>query len=385
MPSLTALIILDKLDNKLIFANLINSLKAHGIDYLIYDDFNNLKEAFKLLDKNKNYLYYPNISIDYPLNKIKSIYENNKFDYIKTGNFIIAFKPKNVKIGRDGFYSMASTPPKYFMELKPFDKVVRYFKPKIDKKEIPRVTIYSHNRDIYLKLTLNSLIHSLKACPEIPITIFLNQPTKEVTQVAYEFLDKYPQVDILKSEKNVAFLAPNLAIQWFKNRNNIFMEDDMILPPALEHCLPMWAYQFVERLKTIDFISCRVSFSNVPHSCGQNWVCPNETHIGWKYYSDKNLPNILAQMFAVTSKFYIDLFDEKPVIDSTYLKNSKQIAIPNFQGYHIGWNQIQDNYHSLANWLDSFKMKNVKTKVTDVRTSESRILFTKEIKNIVLD
>ncbi|MDB4330288.1 hypothetical protein N9948_01030 [bacterium] len=378
-----AIIISDDYDDKLVLGDLTRELESKGIEYTKVKA-DNLKSHLTYLRDykiNEPHFFFPSVYNRYPIDHIKSLYSNNSFDYIKCGNRLVAFKPSSVEVSRDGIYSPQDKEnKKYFINLKPVNKVILYKKPFIPKEDVPRVFTYCHNRDAYLKAMLNSLTFSLSSCPEIPITILLNNPTKEVKAVALDFLERFPQIDVLISNKNIYWSILNVGIQWHSPKNMIVLEDDYIIPEAQKELYPFWPYQFVQRLKTSQYISCRVSFDNLPYFTGGDWEAhPNQMRMGWRYYTQKNRPSIMAQCYCTTTQMYREIAKENSVSDSFYIEKSEQIAVPNIVGYHVGWNQIQDGYYNYKNWLDGFKLKEFKVSIKSVRSGEVREIDSKNI------
>ncbi|MDB4330125.1 hypothetical protein N9948_00135 [bacterium] len=379
-----AYIIRDVLDDECVLRELTDSLSKEDIGYFCFNDLLDLEKFINQDNPDEPVIFYPNIYVRYPITILKELNKDNGFDYIKTGNNIISFKPKAIKISRDGVYVPEGSNAIFFTLTNP-KEIITYRKP--TNLEVPRIFIYSHNRDSYLKMTLNSLLYSLEDCPEVPVTIILNSPTSEVEEVSRSFMDKYSQVDVLKVDQNIAYYAPNIGIQWYENKKCIIIEDDFLFPAAVRNLYPMWPYQFSYRLDNgVDYVSCRVSFLNIPYSMYEDWAPHSYSQrVGWKYADKNDSPRIMAQCYALNSSFYIDVSkNNETVVDRTYIENSRKIAIPNIIGYHIGWNQVQDGYYNYTNWADGFKYKEYKVGVTNLRDGETKTISTTDIKKLNL-
>lgn len=239
----------------------------------------------------------------------------------------------------------------------------------------PRIIIYTHNRPVYFRLTLNSIIHSIVDCPEVPITIVLNDPTDETLAVAKEFQDRYQQIDILLSQENAACGGMTIGMSWHRPEVAIGAEDDFILPPAARDLYPIWPYQFaIKVLNGIDRVGWNVSLDNLEYNMMTDWdSCDTETRLGWHTYrfgTKQRRPVLMCQLNAYRFDFWRRAYypQLKAAFDSSLNAQSNIIACPYLQGYHIGWNRDQDQEWSkqerdaaIANIPDICHVKSLRT------------------------
>lgn len=383
---INAIVIKDTLDDKEIADDLFKILSSRNIKAHIFSNITELASMLSTLDPQEHYIYFPNVYLRYRcLDKIIELIESKRFDYIKSEKSIFSFKPSVIKIGRDGPYSPNSSKKKFFFTLKP-EKIALFYK-KPSFSNIPHIFITTYNRDSYLKLTLNCLLHSTADCPEIPIILLLNTPTNEVLRVVYDAMDKSDRIQALKLDKNTAFGAANVGLQWYAPKYVIYAEDDFILPEAVNKLYPYWPYQFLSRLEECDFIAWRTSWQNIPFQDFQEWEEVDYRRSGWYYYTREKIPNVMCQLSMLKTSFWINLYNNKnrSVTDQTILLNSKKVAIPKMVGHHIGWYQQQDGYYNLHNWLQGFNMPHTEVNVKNIRTGEKRHIILKDIKNLKLD
>lgn len=371
-----AVIIRDPFDNDKIFYDLLTLLKNQGIKNIIdIPSSNDLETAKVFLDENEPCLYYPNIFIRHsvPVSNIIETHKKSDFDIIvDKRDLIMSFIPRKLfKVEK----STASFLIKYLKQYGKFtivNNTPTYVKP--DEK--PIIFLYTHNRDTYLKLTLNSLDYSL--IEKIPIKILLNNPTEKVKEVALEFAENKSYVEVLEVNENSFVTATNLLIQWFKPEKFILMEDDFIFPVTTREYFPNWPFQFLDRLNYFDVVAWGASLDNMSSPYFSSPRTPSEvkSHNDWELVYSESKHLLMAQALAVTTKFYIE--SGKKVKNNIYnccfdcdLISSKKCT-PSLRGYHIGWNQQMEGFPPLndARWP-----KPVDTcHVTSLTTYESRVI-----------
>ena len=71
------------------------------------------------------------------------------------------------------------------------------------------------------------------------------------------------------------------------------------------------------------------------------------------------------------------------MLDNHFNDNANRIAIPFLKLYHTGFNQFQDYVYSYQNFEQAKNQKD-STKVTNLRTGESRILYFDDVKKMEL-
>ena len=65
------------------------------------------------------------------------------------------------------------------------------------------IILTTHNRDLYLRLTLNSLLYSLKDEPNVLIHVVMIDPSTEVETVCYQYKSSSSQIRLYKIYENV--------------------------------------------------------------------------------------------------------------------------------------------------------------------------------------
>lgn len=380
-----AIIIFDRYDPAHLKENLISELAAYGIkDVLLFENLDELKENFNSLTAGELHLFFPNIFIRY--RNIPNILQNSKsnFEYFKVGRYITAFRPECVSVSREGI-----------RPLNPLDKSVIFFFYRAEHKiiyfkkmkaAIPHIMIYTHNRPEYFKLTLNSILYSTSDCPEVPISIILNDPTPEVMQVAANFMGNKRIKNILKVEENAAYAGFNVGMQWIKPEYAILAEDDFILPETTKFIYPFWPLQFTHRLNFMDYLGWRPCLNNIPHNVALEWenYVP-KTRLGWKYQKGTETNFILlAQNVCFKTDYYVKNFEPstKAVTDTTLKRKSEIIGTPFLPGYHIGWNLLPDNLFSREKTLKGYNQKLEVVNVTELRSNISKKINLNDLKNL---
>lgn len=310
----------------------------------------------------------PYIRIPFIREKVELL-KNNDFKLAQTDKTAFFFyNDPNTKIVQDSIYVPDSKWAGFQFYEKP-----EYVKPKLDK--YPRIILYSHNRDNYLKLTLDSLLNSLKHCPEIPVSILLNSPTERVLHVALEKQAAYPQVDVLLLEKNCAFAAMNVAWQWYPDMEiAVIAEDDFLLPDSSSYLFPVWPYEFLNLLnRGFDMVGWRVSMENIPYGSLQDWAYPPTRSFGdWLYTPQHGNYPLMAQLLMVRKDFWFSCYDplSKATFDTHMLKKARAYASPFLPGYHIGFNQTFNGYG--FNKGAAFNLNFDEVTVTSLKTHKTR-------------
>jgi len=327
MPDFKAVVITDSFDDVSIKKDLYSILENLNIPPLEYSTLDDLDKDFSNLDINTRYLFFPNIYIRYKhLTDIIKVHSLVDFDYIyskvvsppnmieNSAAYTVSFIPKNVKVTRDSVTLYRTED--IIQDRNTFgysdSNLVEFKKPNVS---IPRIILYTHNRDIYLKNTLYSLMNSLSFCPEIPVTLIGNKPTPEVQSILQDFQNRYSQIEVLLCEDNVAFAAQSIGIMWHKPENVIMAEDDFILPSATKYLYPIWPYQFAQKLEHCEFVGWSAMFNNLSFNLLTDWqeLVP-KTRLGWFYWergSGKVKPILMCQLSCFKSKMWQRGYNEK--------------------------------------------------------------------------
>jgi hypothetical protein len=241
----------------------------------------------------------------------------------------------------------------------------------------PRIVIYTKDRELYFKLTLLGLIESLTFCPDVPITLILNSPTKDVLDTAMVFQEKHRNIEVLVVQENAGFAAANIAMQWYGIAKIIAGEDDFLLSDAVKNLYPQWPYQFYDKLEFVDYVGWQCLHENMWYGWYNGWADPQTfSRLGWFY--DKTLPGgfipIGGQLVAYTKEFMKKAYEPgfHSLQDSLALKEAKKIATPFLKGYHIGWNKIRYGFDNSKDYATIAHNKLVWVTVTSIRTQETR-------------
>ena len=375
----TAIVITDAFDSTKSKEKFSNYLKYLGITRILsFSSLDSLKKEFALLEQEDLHIFFPSIYVRYKeLIEITNL--ANNFCCISIGDFkknpsnvqVICFYPKYFKVAKDSLFPIDVENTRLF---NCNSNHIYYEKP----ANTPIISIYSHDRDIYLKLTLLGLMDSLQHCLEIPVYLILNQPTQKVLDIALEFQKKYDNIQILYLKENSGFAASNVAFQWSGIDKIIIGEDDFILSDAVKHLYPLWPYQFIDRLENVDFIGWTFLIEN----CGYwlpNWAdLQTETRLGWhsqKILNDKTVP-LAAQLFAVKKDFYKKCYNPnfKALQDTAAYINSNRISVPFLKGYHLGFSKNRDGFHNEDKYQSVCHNKLNNVEVLNMKTLEKRII-----------
>jgi len=369
-----AVIVKDRYDNQKICDDLKHSLTSSGFTKIVeIESLNEIDHAKIQLDENMPCLLYHNIFTRYsiPPDNIFKFQKEHGFTTLSIDSKIISFLPKSI------LKTCKNTSTLEFTNLNDF-KVSNVDCSYVMPDEKPMIFIYSHNRDIYLQLTLNSLNFSL--IEKFPIKILLNQPTEKVKKVALDFAAGKDYVEVLESKENTFITATNILLQWFKPEKFIIMEDDFIFPYTTKNYFPNWPFQFLDRLKHFDAVgwSVFIENTNVPYWNLPRWPQEPKCMGDWEILESKTL--MMAQALAVTSSFYVtraQQANDKYVCNFDSTLHSPKKCTPSLKCYHIGFNQEMDGLCDLRKprWPDPVEVCHI----TSLTTGEQREIKPKDL------
>jgi len=282
--------------------------------------------------------------------QVKDIYHNK----IHT-----CYWPKRTHFSRDTVVSEKDLKDEeaYPFALESVDNIparITYTKPDITP---PHIFVITHHRDVYLRLSLNSLLFSID--DTIPVTIFLNGATDAVKGVALEFMGRYSNIDVVEVEKNCYHAIIGFAVQYCQPDSFVVWEEDFILPPITRVLFPNWPYQFAHRLKTFDLVGWAPITENVSYwdkRLGGIFPRTDYRFYDWVYgcrdghkdhwVSSVEEPLLLGQALAMTTEFWKSCpKDPKwgvPVDGELVGWAKRGYCLPGLRGYHIGWNSQMD-------------------------------------------
>jgi len=343
-------------------------------DYLSHHNIlchyiNNLSEIEDLLPKlnpESPYLLYRNplMRIPHPEKILAWLTLHPEFDSVQAKDVYnnkihTSYWPSRTHFSRDTVVSEKDLKDEeaYPFALSAVDNVparITYDKPDVGPAHI---FVLAHHRDVYLRLSLNSLFYSID--DTVPVTIFLNEATNAVRSVALEFMHKYSNVDVVSIETNCYHAFTGFALQYCQPESFVVWEEDFILPPITRVLFPHWPYQFAHRLKTFDLVGWGCITENVSYWDKRlggmfprtdyrfyDWIYgrrdPNKEH----WVSSVEEPLILGQAMAMTTEFWKSCpKDPKwgvPVDGELVGWAKRGYCLPGLRGYHIGWNSHMD-------------------------------------------
>lgn len=366
-----AVVIGDKYDDDASVNELRALLLQHNVEMIMFQSLDELKNQLHTLNQSEPHLFFPSPYIRYSdVSQLIALHNSAEFSTIQSGLQTVSFIPRLVSISQDTFIGLFKD---HFL----FKSNVKVELKKPTLKSIPRIIIGTHHRDIYLRLTLNGLVTALKYCPEIPVTIVINQATPEVRKVALEFQND--QIEVLEVEQNIGFAGANIGIQWYKPEVVIQADDDLILPNCTPALYPIWPYQFAVRLNYFNRVGFTCDISNLPLEAYQDFVdFHTETRLGWKYQiHDKSaMPPIMAY-YACKVSLWKECYqrEQHTAGDGALLRAGYICATTFLRPYHIGWN-YQDKYYNHAEYMYATEKVGLidKVNVQSLKTGEKRII-----------
>jgi len=254
---------------------------------------------------------------------------------------------------------------------------IEHYQPQIDPLPI---LLGTHQRPLYFKLTLNSLLFNLKL-PKQKIYIVLSQPDEETKNIALEAL-KFDQVEVVLSENNLKYAFANFGAKFFNLSKFIHYEDDGILPENTRYHLPFWTCQLNHRSKTADLVTFRIFEGNWSSSfyrsafflqSEQITILPD---ILWHYTkpSRKTITPIGGMGMVIDSQTMYKNFKPPSYNSSDHVIyfNAKIICLANVPIYHIGANYDMD-YPLYNKKKENTNVDKMQTG-TNLRTRESKII-----------
>ena len=318
----------DTLEDPEVLQNLTQRLATQGITSVFTDkDWKEIIDPAPVLYFRNPYLRYTD-----ELQVIKYHHEHPETPYIAADGEIISVN--NIATGPNSFRA---------------NRRITYYKPAISPLPILMGT---HQRPLYLKLTLNSLLYSIRAIPEQKIYIVMSQPDEETKKIVTETLKEYPQVEAVLSEENLRYAFANFGSKFYNLQKFIHHEDDGILPQNLEYFIPFWTQQLHHRHNTANLVTFRIFEGNWTTTFHKSEFLARSEQI--------QIPNkILWHYSKPTFKTIVPIGGMGMVIDSeTMYKDfkppsynnsdhgvyfsSKIICIVNIPIYHIGANYEVD-------------------------------------------
>ena len=368
-----ALVITDNLNNPESYTDLKDNLIKNNFKLVEIESVRHFETAKQKLDINKPCLFYKNCYTRFDVPEvIWDFHESNlKLDFLTIGSEVVSFRP-NAVIFKNNTLLMPTNNVNSFAVSSVYGKKVNIVN-KFKNEDRPLIFLSTFNRDLYLRLTLNSFIFSLNK--PVDLKIFLNEATPEVKQVALDFAKKHDFIEVFDVQKNSYFSVYNLAVQWFKPKHFFIMEDDFILSPSTKHFFPDWPYQFIDRLHNFDAVAWSIYADNCHYNVPFIRNVPDISRSDWEI-GDLNKILCGAQCLAVTTKYWLEyLFKIKGScqyhvpLDQHLLKGN--FCTPALKTYHIGWNQEMEGFVSV-NAGNRFGSPPIINKLTSLKTNETK-------------
>jgi len=264
-----------------------------------------------------------------------------------------------------------------------FNKKITIAKPNYDPLPI---LIGIHSRPLYVKLTLNSIFHSLTS-PKQQVYIVASNPNKECMEIILQALEEAPvYTRAVYTKNNLRYAFANFGSKFYGLKKFIHFEEDVILPENIEYHLPSWTMQFAYRSETTDLLALRVSEINYASEFLKSTLYTNKKLLQipsneiWHYTKpDENRINPIGGLGIVidSKKMYKNFkYPDYCTNDHTIYYKSKNMCVVNIPVYHLGANQEMD-------YLTYMKQKRSKQEPL-IKTQPGEDLLTGEKKNIDL-
>lgn len=348
-----AVIIREKFDPREHYDELLSELASNAITAHTINSIAELPNLLPNLVQDQPFLFYRNVSmrIEYPAEVLRWHSQNLNFHNIQIDRELVTFIPERTTVFRDNIINkcLLEAIESHFFKISNF-KV--WFK-KHDTK-CPHIFMYTHNRAKYFQLALDSLWYSLNDDTSVPVTLFLNQPTPQVREIALEFWKQHTHINVVEIQNNSYFSAINLAVQWAKPESFIVCEDDFIMPATARELFPNWPYTFQRRLNHFDLVGWGPTVDNAPLSDRFARFTDKIPHHEWVYAGKgyNYFPTMLGHALAMKTEYWKSCMQGGPwylPLDSHLIHKANAYCLPGLHGYHIGWNQNMDGYGSLEN------------------------------------
>lgn len=232
------------------------------------------------------------------------------------------------------------------------------------------IIVYTHNRSLYLRQTMDSLIYSLNGDTSNIVVVL--QDADESTQ---KLVKRY-KVDVLETGDNCVFAGMTIAIRWYEPDVISIVQDDHILPPMTRVIHQSWPYEFESMLDKGDLVMFGVSMSNLPCKMPFPIYQPSREDDKFEYFDDpaNSPPIFLFQPCTMRREFWEKCYSTGPrtAVDSTVLIQAKRIVRAKLETYHIGWCSAMNGYDNREDWKRGFNLPIDKTIVTQWSTKEVR-------------
>jgi hypothetical protein len=365
-----ALIIYDGYGDSGAFEGLSQELISQGISYDVIPNLSRFEDWKKTVDLEKPVLFYRNefIRIKTPREVLLFHRENNSFPYTTDTSWgfyqNISLKPaevflsNNFKLESKNLWSFIFEPENYFVDIA-----------RPDYEQVP-IFVLAHNRPEYLKLTLNSLLHSTADQQNRKIVIIWNDATEEVKNLSLSYLSKDKNIEFLDIYPNAKLAAINVALQVYRPRKFIYCEDDVIFPEPTRNYFPQWVTQFASRLRDFDIVAWHYGTENVNIIHGlQRLHLPD--YSSWLKVSEHEGLTIGGQCFCTSTDYFASFATE----NNNWTTTDKDLFrgngySPSLRLYHLGFNhRIDYPQHSINQ--DSFAVKNKAYQARKVMTGET--------------
>jgi len=320
----------DTLENPYVINTLYKRLLNQGITPMLTD------KKWQDIDNNGDpFLYYRNPYLRFDKEKeILQFHHNNDFPFIQTQDEeIISVNPAS----------------KAVTEFNLNDRTYLH-NPSIEPLPI---LLGTHQRPLYLELTLNSLIYNTKHIPDQKIYIVASAPDDKTKEIITRFMSDNENINTVLVEENIGYGLTNFGAKFYKLKKFIHFEDDGILPDSTCHLLPYWTKQLNYRTQTAGLVGFRISEQN---RCAYLHT-QREKHLEdyrdlsftgaiWNYFTPQpnDLPPISGLGLVIDSNTMYRDFKRIGTFqtDLNLYNNSDSVCIIDIPVYHLGANQKMD-------------------------------------------
>lgn len=376
-----ALIIFDGYGDSGAFEQLRDELKDQGLSYTVLPHIAEYDCWKKTADVSTPVLFYRNefMRIKTPRQALDFHRVNHSFPFTTDTSWgfyqTVSLKPSEVDLM--GNFKMVSQNLWSFI-YQPEARMVDIAKPKYE--QVP-IFVLAHNRPEYLKLTLNSLLHSTSDQDNRKIVIIWNDATDEVKNLTLSYLKKDKNIEFLEILPNAKLAAINVALQVYRPKKFIYCEDDVIFPEPTRNYFPQWVTQFASRLNDFDVVAWHYGTENVNIIYGlQRLNLPDYSR--WLKVNDHEGLTIGGQCFCTTTAYYASLASEK----NNWTTVDKELFMgagysPSLRLYHLGFNHRID-YPQHVIHGGSFSVNHTEYEAKKVLTGETYTVSLKGIKDL---
>lgn len=376
-----ALIIFDGHGDSGAFEELSLDLALQGLSFDVIPHLAEYENWKKRVDPSIPVLFYRNefMRIKTPRQILQWHRENYSFPFTTDTSWgfyqNISLKPSEVDL-IDGFKMKAKSLWSFIYQ--PDTYLLDIARPKYE--QVP-IFVLAHNRPEYLKLTLNSLLHSTADLQNRKVVIIWNDASEEVKNVSLSYLKNNPDIEFLEVTPNAKLAAINVALQVYKPKKFIYCEDDVIFPEPTRNYFPQWVTQFASRLNVFDIVAWHYGTENVNIVYGlQRLNLPDYSR--WLKVEEHEGLTIGGQCFCTSTDYFASFATER----NNWTTTDKDLFTgkgysPSLRLYHLGFNHRID-YPQQVIQSHSFDVNHQEYKARKLLTGETYQVSLKGIQDL---